>query len=217
MFKKFFKNSLIIGVISGIISTLLVMWFIQPLTNCFFPKVIEILTFINTSFSDSIYREIPYTTTARSNLLTMQFSFFVIFFLLLSFLSLFYSFNQIYKNLFAALDTSSPNENISTLEKKRAINFFENPYIIKIISLLEYIFLFFLILQFTFMCVKDMYIKEKASNLSINMEIVSPVLSEYEYKQLRADFYSIDNKKDYDNFVNFLEVIATENDITLKK
>lgn len=67
------------------------------------------------------------------------------------------------------------------------------------------------------MTCKDVYIKEKASNLTINMEIVSPTLSEHEYKQLRANFYSIDSKKDYDDFVTHLEAIANENNITLRK
>lgn len=80
MLKNFFKKDMIIGVWAGIISTLMVMWFIEPITNWFFPKMINILTFINASFSDFIYREIPYATTARSNELTVLFSFFIAYF-----------------------------------------------------------------------------------------------------------------------------------------
>ena len=55
------------------------------------------------------------------------------------------------------------------------------------------------------------------TNLTINMEIISPLLSDQDYKQLRANFYSIDSKKDYDDFTNHLEAIANENNITLRK
>lgn len=214
MLKKFLKKEMTIGVSAGIISTLLVMWFIQPITNWLFPKVINILTFINASFSDFIYREIPYATTARSNELAVFFSFFTAYFFLLLLFFSFHFLAKIYKIFSIDLDISK--DEVEFIEEKNLINSFINRHN-KVFFRLPYALSAFLIIFCIFMTCKDMYIKEKASDLTISMEIVSPVLSEHEYKQLRANFYSIDSKKDYDDFVNHLEVIATENDITLRK
>ena len=65
---------------------------------------------------------------------------------------------------------------------------------------ISYALFAFLIIFCVFITCKDLYIKEKASDLTINMEIISPLLSDQDYKQLRANFYSIDSKKDYDDF-----------------
>ena len=207
MLKKLLKKDMTIGITAGIISTLLVMWFIQPITNWFFPKMINILTFLNASFSDFIYREIPYATTTRSNESAILFSFTTayIFLLLLFFLT--YSLAKVYKILSIDTDTSSSKDEIVFTEKK-------NPIISFIIS---YALFAFLIIFCVFITCKDLYIKEKASDLTINMEIISPLLSYQDYKQLRANFYSIDSKKDYDDFTNHLEAIANENNITLRK
>ena len=216
MLKKLLKKDMTIGITAGIISTLLVTWFIQLITNWFFPKMINILTFLNASFSDFIYREIPYATTTRSNESALLFSFTTayIFLLLLFFLT--YSLAKVYKILSIDTDTSSSKDEIVFTEKKNPIISFIKLHN-EIFFQISYALFAFLIIFCVFITCKDLYIKEKASDLTINMEIISPLLSDQDYKQLRANFYSIDSKKDYDDFTNHLEAIANENNITLRK
>lgn len=49
------------------------------------------------------------------------------------------------------------------------------------------------------------------------IEIISPYISENEYRQLKSDFYSIENKNDYDSLLREIQRIADENLINLKK
>lgn len=145
-------------------------------------------------------------------------TFFLYYSIYLSFTTLFltYSLAKVYKILSIDTDTSSSKDEIVFTEKKNPIISFIKLHN-EIFFQISYALFAFLIIFCVFITCKDLYIKEKASDLTINMEIISPLLSYQDYKQLRANFYSIDSKKDYDDFTNHLEAIANENNITLRK
>ena len=50
-----------------------------------------------------------------------------------------------------------------------------------------------------------------------NIEIVSPYISDIEYKQFKSSFHLIENKEDYDNLYSQLERVAASYSIQLKK
>ena len=50
-----------------------------------------------------------------------------------------------------------------------------------------------------------------------NIEIVSPYISDQEYKQLKSDFFLIKTKDDYDNLQKELEIISENNQVDLKE
>ena len=49
-----------------------------------------------------------------------------------------------------------------------------------------------------------------------NIEIVAPYITDMEYKQLRADFFQMDSKSDYQSLVEKLESIAESHGLQLK-
>lgn len=49
-----------------------------------------------------------------------------------------------------------------------------------------------------------------------NIEIVSPYISDVEYKTLKSNFYSMDSKSDYDALMDNLNRIASNNSLKLK-
>lgn len=50
-----------------------------------------------------------------------------------------------------------------------------------------------------------------------NIEIVSPYISDLEYKQLKSDFHTLESADDYKKLQEKLQTIAESNDIKLKK
>lgn len=63
---------------------------------------------------------------------------------------------------------------------------------------------------------KQVFINSSITKTLSNIEIVSPYISETEYKSLKSDFYSIEDKKDYDLLNKNIAKIASDNSITLK-
>ena len=60
------------------------------------------------------------------------------------------------------------------------------------------------------------YIQTESVRLTNNIEIVSPYVSDIEYKQLKSSFHSMDSRSDYDELNSQLEKIASMNDLELK-
>ncbi len=50
-----------------------------------------------------------------------------------------------------------------------------------------------------------------------NIEIVSPYISDHEYKELKSSFHSISSQSDYDDLQSVIDTIATANGLMLKK
>lgn len=57
---------------------------------------------------------------------------------------------------------------------------------------------------------------EQATRLTNNIEIVSPYISDLEYKQLKSDFYTMETYEDYSLLVNSLSEIAEDHSLKLK-
>ncbi len=60
------------------------------------------------------------------------------------------------------------------------------------------------------------YVTETALKLTNNIEIVSPYVSDLEYRQLKSEFHSMQSRSDYDNLVLKLDSIGSENHLRLK-
>lgn len=82
--------------------------------------------------------------------------------------------------------------------------------IIKIFLICAIVFIFFVY-------GKQIFITSRITTVTNNIEIVSPYISDDEYKQLKSDFHSIRNRADYDALKETLINIATENEIKLKE
>lgn len=75
----------------------------------------------------------------------------------------------------------------------------------------------FLIFIMIFLYAQQSFVNTAITKALSNIEIVSPYISESEYRHLKSDFYSINNHEDYDLLINTLEEIADANSINLKK
>lgn len=60
------------------------------------------------------------------------------------------------------------------------------------------------------------YTRHTAIRITNNIEIVSPYISDLEYKTLKSNFYSLSSKQDYDELVLQIEKFANENNLKLK-
>lgn len=50
-----------------------------------------------------------------------------------------------------------------------------------------------------------------------NLEIISPYVSDLEYKELKSSFYSIETKEDYESFINTIKEIGEQHSLSLKE
>ena len=53
--------------------------------------------------------------------------------------------------------------------------------------------------------------------LTSNIEIVSPYISDLEYKYLKSKFHSMENRDDYNNLISELTVLGESYSLKLKK
>lgn len=83
----------------------------------------------------------------------------------------------------------------------------------RIFQLIIRVFLF-LFLAYHFVVVS--FAATIAENTIHNIEIVSPYITDMEYKQLRSEFYQIDSEPDYDNLMNKISIIAESNSLELR-
>lgn len=67
------------------------------------------------------------------------------------------------------------------------------------------------------LCISTTFVNNLQTKTLSNIEIVSPYITDLEYKQLKSDFYSIETKKDYDTLVHSISNIAVDNHLKLKE
>lgn len=77
--------------------------------------------------------------------------------------------------------------------------------------------LFSVFIIFTFSYSRTLFINRAITITTNNIEIVSPYISDHDYKKLKSDFYSIQNKDDYDKLQQTLNTVAKEHSLILKE
>lgn len=219
-YKKIGKDILI-----GVISALIISWLITPVTNFIFPKLINVLDKLSSSLSDSIY--IGIAKGFPGNTLTFTFLCVVLcIYLLFMFFIMFIreKINDVdavfkeEKNYYSNSETTIPTQ--TDLEAKSKLILHDIELFQKKLCRLRLIFSGISILcliSFSFTTMSQIYISETANNIYANIEIVSPYVSDSEYKHLKSEFHSIRSSKDYLSLINDLSKIAATNDITLQK
>lgn len=88
---------------------------------------------------------------------------------------------------------------------------------IKILPVIIWLLVFVMLLNTCFFIGKLNFINEKRTLALNNIEIVSPYISDMEYKMLKSKFYSIETKEQYDMLLKDLVSISSSNSIKLKK
>lgn len=72
-------------------------------------------------------------------------------------------------------------------------------------------------LLLTYTYARNAFVHSKITTITNNIEIVSPYISDIEYKMLKSDFYSIENSEDYDALTSTLNDISKNHSIKLKE
>lgn len=206
MQNKFFtKKELIFGVITGVLSTLVIMWFIEPLTNWLFPKMLSVTEHFTSFFVDYIYRSSACMTIETTGIMTLAFSYILVYLALL----LLFAFSRIILNV---LYQDSSEDNLKSTKTRSFSPAFEKN-MFKLSSVLCII----LILMFTLITMSQIFSSSISSCTLTNIEIVSPYIADQEYKQLKSDFYTITSKQDFDELRSNLQAIADEYSLQLKE
>ena len=63
--------------------------------------------------------------------------------------------------------------------------------------------------------VQTIYVNKTVTALTNNIEIVSPYISDLEYKKLKSAFHLMNSRADYDSLCDSLNKIADENQLQL--
>lgn len=108
-------------------------------------------------------------------------------------------------------DSTENNKNEIQSEINSLRNKVKKDFFITILPLIACM----LFLMFTYS--KTSFINKKITVLTNNIDIVSPYISDSEYKKLKSDFHSINDSDDYFSLLSRLNAIADKNSIKLKE
>ncbi|MCM1065739.1 MAG: hypothetical protein NC420_14995 [Eubacterium sp.] len=197
--KKIFKNPFLSTLLVGILATALWEKFISPFCTYIYIHISSLFETFMTSFSNDTYRSI-------ANGFNDSNSVYVILIILSSYLGLVTSF--IIFPMFFKHQTNLTHkaENQTSKTKK----FFSSKIIV---ILLFSIFVF----CYIYIIGNIIFVTNCKTNSLCNLEIISPYISDEEYKQLKSTFYCIETKVDYINFTTIINEIGEKYSLNLKK
>ena len=212
MKKRIFnKENLIMMVIMPILISAIWEKILSPFFDFVMDKFLLVSNKIFINFSNNIYQEI-------SNGVTEKYSP-IIFSIMMGCLCTYTlvstsEAHHLYKNSAQKLVCKkSPDDNHEAFEENEYSFVVERSkffYCLTIfIAIIVHIFTFFFL-------TKNTYIYENSLKLTCNIEIVAPYISDFEYKQLKSSFYSMQSRSDYEALVTTLKAIGEEHELSLK-
>lgn len=215
--KLFNRNNLANWIIGGIIA-LIIAKIMEPIFANIFSFVLNLGGSFITYIENSTYREISYGYSEQSASST----FYLVYLSIYCFIGILFgdsikgylAFKNKQKH-FATPDTMTATEDailselsIQTKNKERKR--------INISYLFIFIFLASALILLMFFYGRSSFIRDKTIALTNNIEIVSPYVSDIEYKQLKSKFHSIETQSDYEALIEELKSIAEEHSLKLK-
>lgn len=199
------KRFIITTLLLGFLQTLLWESVISPLCDKIFSFVTKIFSTIHSSYFNNLYSEISLGYQDQYS----HFVYLAVCFIMLMFIiGLIYEIlTDIGKTYHIAIHEKIVRHGIKQIEKLPTWFMIIETLLILITA---YVVLFFSI-------GRNAYINNTISSSLANIEIVSPYISDLEYKTLKSEFHSMDSKEDYDNFCSHLKEVAENNHVVLKK
>lgn len=223
--KIFNKNNFSNWIIGGVIA-LIITKVSDPLSEFLFTNFLNIGGSIITYVSNSTYREISNGFSEQSSSVVLYFVFLLLIVLLEGiYLFFFLQFkirkNELNKSFTSNDDSTAISENSNDVTSdnlhEQGIKSFKKRERANIFYLLKRTFLcLFLLFILTYFYGQSNFIRNKTIALTNNIEIVSPYISDIEYKQLKSKFHSMETQSDYNELMEKLEDIATEYSLKLK-
>ena len=202
--KKILKSPFLSALLIGILATALWENFISPLCKYIYINISSFIETFITSFSNGTYRSI-------ANGFNDSNSAYVILIILSTYLG--FVINFIIIPIFQKTDNKSHNkigEDSNQKPKKSSKS---------ILSFKAKIMIFFSIflLCYIYIIGNVIFVTDCKTKSLCNIEIISPYISDQEYKQLKSNFYSIQTKDDYIEFTETINTIGEEYSLNLKK
>lgn len=233
---KIFSKDNILTLLLGTLAAFFVAKILDPILSFFYSILLNFGGSIVKSISNSTYREISNGVSDQTSSLILYLIFVIICYALSygsgtikdKYKALIDSYNDYKKRLSASAKSVTEEENneVPNMSSERKLEEDIQNISISIDKNLrknkrEYLFMQTLIIfaYIILICAysKNAFVHEKAVTLTNNIEIVSPYISDLEYKQLKSDFYSMENSDDYNSIMSTLTDIAENNSIKLKK
>lgn len=201
--KKPSIKTTISALLIGILGTAIWEKFLSPFCTFIYLKLSIIIDNFTTYFSNITYKEISNGYNDSSIINTLNYLI-VIFFLIIFTFTYLYIIGANLKTLFVIIDG-----NRIVRRDIRSRNHF-TPFIITILVNIFMLIWMYWIGNLT-------YINDCKTISLCNLEIISPYVSDLEYKTLKSSFYSIQTKEDYEIFTNTIREIGKKYSLNLKE
>lgn len=221
---SFFKSEFPRGLLIGILGAVIFTWIVDPISSWILPRLMKIIGFFTSSFSNSVYGNL---SSAMLDTVTLTLTFCVGIACIFSACILFYlkKLNLDYEiTTNALLCQLELKENVANgkvdspkASKELIAQIHKDNKKIRRSNRISYFFTFLCLSVLLVMLMKHTFENNLAAQLTANIEIVSPYVSDKEYKQLKSDLFTIKSKEDYDKLSKSLNAIAIKNYISLKK
>lgn len=211
------------NIISGIISTLIISWIISPITDFVFPKIISFANKFSLSLSNQIYSQVSKGSYEYISALNLTYSHIIVLILFSSLtLSVYLGYLSLKDHISELEDLIYDKEEEEEESDEEFIKSIQNDLRqqkkrLPFYKYLSIFFLFFIFVTTTFTTMKQIYILGLSTKATVNIEIVSPYITDIEYKQLKSSFHLIKTQDDYEKLLDKIQDIADANEINLSK
>lgn len=187
---KFFSKPTVIAIATGLLASALWEKAISPILDATYLVFLDIAKVFSDTIATSTYRQISLgfreSYSFTSIIMFMAIILYLLWFLILSFLSL---RSKLLKN---------ESGNQKSKEKK-----LPKVWPITTVSLI-------MTLLSIYVISREVYIHNCISRTTANIEIVSPYISDYEYKMLNSRFHSLSSEEDYSSLTQDIKDIANQ-------
>lgn len=190
---KQMSHSVKVGIFSGIIASILFIYFIDPILSFIGRKFLRAATVLHLNYLDRLYSQIAVGDLDYSYILHSYLTIAVIM----------ASLGMIIYFLFKKYIANKPESSLKTQD----ITTIYNISIIIYSAIIATLMLIFLVEGFIRL--------ETSTSFRQHMAILSPHITEKENKELLAQFASMSRKKDYDDLIAKVNKIAKSNGIVL--
>ena len=207
-----FNKENITMLLAGTFLALLADKFLNPVFSYLYSLLINTGVGIVRNISDSTYKQISNGYTEQSA--TMILTFLCIAILEIP-LIIYMKYPDTLKEKEYAIDYSSDDSRLTISKIKAEIR--EARHKIKLYYFGTLICSVILSLSVMFMYARLVFIQREIFTLTNNIEIVSPYISDIEYKTLKSDFHLMENHEDYNQLIFRLQKFADDNSLKLKK
>ncbi len=205
--KKFLLNTVIGVIFLSILSSALWEKIISPFSMFAFTKILYVVSLISNSFSDSLYKEISkgFHESSGLSMLSIVLTAIGTYFLLYSLRNFHNVWHGKHDHTSVDLSLEDITADIHRLKKS-----------LRKISLAIFIFGIFVFFYYTYFNGRATYINSVTTTTLNNIEIVSPYITDVEYKTLKSQFYSMESKDNFTALTNAIIEIANTSHTKLK-